>query len=267
MEARASFYLLLPSLALLASMLAGGAGAATMSFANKCPYTVLPGTMATGSSGQLSSTGFELTMGVSLSINGFPDTWSGRVWGRTGCATDASGKFVCATADCGSGQVSCNGAGAIPPATLAEFTLKVAGSSQNYYDVNLVDGFNLPLSITPQGSGSGCSSTSCAGNINSVCPSELAVKGSNRSVVACKSACLAFNQPQYCCTGAYGTPETCRPTNYSKIFKDQCPQAYSYAYDDESSTLACAGGANYLITFCPSLEFICDPILLGYSFK
>ncbi|KAF8028419.1 hypothetical protein BT93_E1125 [Corymbia citriodora subsp. variegata] len=251
MDPRASFYLLLPFLALLASMLAGGAGAATLSFSNKCSYTVWPGTLTGGSSGQLSSTGFELATGASFSINDVPATWSGRAWGRTGCATDASGKFVCATADCGSGQVSCNGAGAIPPATLAEFTLAAAGSGQDSYDVSLVDGFNLPLSITPQGSGSGCTAPSCAANVNSVCPSELAVKGSDGSVVACKSACLALNQPQYCCTGAYGTSETCPPTNYSMIFKDQCPQAYSYAYDDKTSLFSCAGGTSYLITFCP----------------
>ncbi|XP_030474413.1 thaumatin-like protein 1 [Syzygium oleosum] len=248
MDARASFYLLLPFLVLLAR----GTGAVTLSFTNNCPYTVWPGTLTGGGGGQLSSTGFELATGASSSINDVPDTWSGRVWGRTGCATDASGKFVCSTADCGSGQVSCNGAGAIPPASLAEFTLAPAGSGQqDFYDISLVDGFNLPLSATPQGSGSGCSTTSCAGNVNSVCPSELAVPGSDGSVVACKSACLALNQPQYCCTGAYGTPETCPPTDYSKIFKSQCPQAYSYAYDDKSSTFTCAGGADYLITFCP----------------
>ncbi|XP_010056282.2 thaumatin-like protein 1 [Eucalyptus grandis] len=249
MDARASFYRFLPFLVLLAR----GAGAATLSFTSKCPYTVWPGTLTGGGGGQLSSTGFELATGATFSINDVPNTWTADwVWGRTGCATDASGKFVCTTADCGSGQVSCNGAGAIPPATLAEFTLKAPGSGENsIYDVSLVDGFNLPLSITPQGSGSGCTTTSCAANVNSVCPSELAVKGSDGSIVACKSACLALNQPQYCCTGAYGTPATCPPTNYSKIFKDQCPQAYSYAHDDTSSTFNCTGGASYLIPFCP----------------
>ncbi|KAI6697975.1 hypothetical protein NL676_018094 [Syzygium grande] len=248
MDARGSCYLLLPFLVLLAR----GAGAATLTFNNKCTYTIWPGTLTSGGGGQLSSTGFELAPGASFTINGVPDTWSGRVWGRTGCATNASGKFTCAAADCGSGQVSCNGAGAIPPASLAEFTLAAAGSGkQGFYDISLVDGFNLPISATPQGSGSGCSATSCPGNVNSVCPPELAVKGSDGSVVACKSACLAFNQPQYCCTGSYGSPDTCPPTNYSKIFKAQCPQAYSYAYDDKTSTFTCAGGADFLITFCP----------------
>ncbi|KAL3754031.1 hypothetical protein ACJRO7_001297 [Eucalyptus globulus] len=247
MDARRSFYLLLPFLVLLAR----GASAATLKFTNKCTYTVWPGTLTGGGGGQLSSTGFELAQGASFTIDNVPDTWSGRVWGRTGCATDASSKFTCTTADCGSGQVTCNGAGAIPPASLAEFTFVPAGTGQDFYDISLVDGFNLPISATPEGIGSGGSTTSCPANINSVCPPELAVKGSDGSVVACKSACLAFNEPQYCCTGEYGTPDKCPPTNYSKIFKDQCPQAYSYAYDDKSSTFTSAGGSDFLITFCP----------------
>ncbi|GLT69252.1 hypothetical protein SLA2020_414150 [Shorea laevis] len=171
------------------------------------------------------------------------------MWARTQCSA-ANGKFSCGTADCGSGQVTCNGAGAIPPASLVEFTLSGSGG-QDFYDVSLVDGFNLPVSIIPQGSSAGCPSTSCPGNVNQVCPLELAVKGFDGSVIACKSACEAFSQPQYCCTGDFGSPDRCPPTQYSKIFKDQCPQAYSYAYDDKTSTFTCPTGANYLVTFCP----------------
>ncbi|PPS03106.1 hypothetical protein GOBAR_AA17557 [Gossypium barbadense] len=187
------------------------AHSATFTFTNNCPYTVWPGTLT----GQ-----------------------------------DTSGKFQCATGDCGSGQITCNGAGAIPPASLIEVAL-AASAGQDFYDVSLVDGFNLPLSVIPQGGSAGCGATGCPANVNSACPPELQVKGSDGGVIACKSACLAFNQPQYCCTGAYSQPSTCHSTQYSKIFKSQCPQAYSYAFDDKSSTFTCSGGANYLITFCP----------------
>lgn len=64
-----------------------------------------------------------------------------------------------------------------------------------------------------------------------------------------KSACLAFDKPEYCCTGAYGSPQTCKPTVYSKTFKLACPLAYSYAYDDPTSTFTCQK-ANYSIGFC-----------------
>ncbi|KAJ6315903.1 hypothetical protein OIU78_019222 [Salix suchowensis] len=226
-----------------------GAQSVTFSFTNKCPYTVWPGTLTNPGSPAFSSTGFTLEAGAS-STQSAPATWAGRFWARTQCSTDASGKFVCATADCASGVIECNGAGAIPPASLAEFTLRGNGGGQDSYDISLVDGFNIPISITPQG-GSGCQSTSCAANVNAVCDPSLAVTGADGTVIACKSACLAFNQPQYCCTGAYSTAETCPPTQYSMTFKQQCPQAYSYAYDDKSSLVTCPSGGSYLITFCP----------------
>ncbi|KAK8666128.1 hypothetical protein V6N13_006280 [Hibiscus sabdariffa] len=153
--------------------------------------------------------------------------------GSNQCA-NVNGKFQCQTGDCASGQIPCNGAGGIPPVTLAEFTL-AANNGQDFFDISLVDGFNLPLSIAPQLGSGGCTPVSCSANMNAVCPPELQVKGSDGGVVACNSACLAFNQPQYCCTESYGTPQTCPPTNYSNIFKSQCPQAYSYAYDDTTA--------------------------------
>ncbi|KAJ4705020.1 Thaumatin [Melia azedarach] len=234
---------------LILAFLVSGAHLATVEIKNNCPYTIWPGTLTGDAKPQLSSTGFELRSGATNTLN-LPSPWSGRIWARTQCSSD-SGKFTCATADCGSGQLSCNGNGAAPPASLAEFTI-AANNGQDFFDLSLVDGFNLPLSVAPRGgSGSNCTPTTCKANVNSVCPSELAVKGSDGSVIACKSACAALNQPQYCCTGAFGTAETCPPTKYSMIFKNQCPEAYSYAYDDPTSTFSCTGGANYVVTFCP----------------
>ncbi|RCU26992.1 Thaumatin pathogenesis-related protein, partial [Acinetobacter baumannii] len=88
--------------------------------------------------------GFELASKASRSVDA-PSPWSGRFWGRTRCSTDAAGKFTCETADCGSGQVACNGAGEVPRATLVEITIAENGG-KDYYDVSLVDGFNLPMS-------------------------------------------------------------------------------------------------------------------------
>ncbi|KAK4794821.1 hypothetical protein SAY86_012815 [Trapa natans] len=225
--------------------------AVTFTFKNNCPYTVWPATLTAAGKPQLSTTGFELGTGLSKVVD-VPASWSGRVWGRTLCATDAAGKFTCQAADCGSGKLECNGAGGIPPASLAELTLNGFGG-QDFYDISLVDGFNIPMSLTPDGGAGGCKTTTCSANINSVCPPELLLKGSDGdgAGIGCKSACLVFNKPEYCCTEAYGTPQTCPPTNYSKVFKDNCPQAYSYAYDDKTSTFTCPAGANYIVTFCP----------------
>ncbi|ONL95897.1 Pathogenesis-related thaumatin superfamily protein [Zea mays] len=102
-----------------------------------------------------------------------PAGWSGRVWARTLCAADAAtGRFSCATGDCGSGAVQCNGGGAAPPATLAEFTLGGSGGL-DFFDVSLVDGYNVPMLIVPaQGAGGGGSSSSSNGSAggSSLCP-------------------------------------------------------------------------------------------------
>jgi len=218
-----------------------GVSGATFTFVNKCDYTVWPGILGTP---QLASTGFELAKGGSRSFQA-PTGWSGRFWGRTGCQFDNSGRGTCATADCGSGEVDCNGAGASPPATLAEFTLGTG--SMDYYDVSLVDGYNLPMMVAARGGSGSCATTGCGEDLNRRCPSELRVEGGD----ACQSACGAFGKPEYCCNGAFGNPSTCKPSTYSEIFKSVCPKAYSYAYDDATSTFTCSG-ADYTITFCPS---------------
>ncbi|BAT95405.1 hypothetical protein LR48_Vigan02g143100 [Vigna angularis] len=221
---------------------------AKVTFTNKCQYTVWPGTLTGDQKTQLSSTGFELASGASNSLD-LPSPWSGRFWARTGCSNN-NGRFSCATADCGSGQVTCNGAGGTPPATLVEITVAENGG-QDFYDVSNVDGFNIPMSVTPQGGSGECKSSTCRSNINAACPAELQMKGSDGSVIGCKSACLAFGDDKYCCTGAYNKAETCPPTDYSRFFEEQCPEAYSYAYDDKNSTFTCSNRPDYVITFCP----------------
>lgn len=103
--------------------------------------------------------------------------------------------------------------------------------------------------MKPAGGAGDCQYAGCVNDVNVNCPNELRVF-SGDAVVACKSACLAFNTPEFCCTGDHGTPQTCPPSQYSVMFKTACPSAYSYAYDDASSTCTCAG-TDYLITFCP----------------
>ncbi|XP_059669785.1 thaumatin-like protein 1 [Cornus florida] len=234
------------------TLFVSGTHSVTFTIQNHCPYTIWPGTMTGGGKPQLSSTGFELASGASTSLNA-PSGWSGRMWARTWCSNDPSGKFTCRIGDCGSGQIACNGAGAMPPATLVEFTLAGYGGN-DYYDVSLVDGFNLPVTIAPEGGSDGglsCKSTACPADLNAICPSDLAMRNPEGYTIGCKSACLAFNKPEFCCTGNFATPVSCKPSDFSKVFKSACPQAYSYAYDDKSSTFVCGGGPNYHITFCP----------------
>ncbi|XP_050227521.1 thaumatin-like protein 1 [Mercurialis annua] len=222
-----------------------GVSGATFTLINKCGYTVWPGTLSNSGSTPLESTGFELQPGGSRSFPS-PPNWSGRFWGRTGCTFDpATGQGTCLTGDCGTNLISCNGQNAKPPATLAEFT--IGSGTQDFYDVSLVDGYNVPMIVQPNGGSGPCLATGCVTDVNQQCPMELRV-GSGE---ACKSACEAFGTPEYCCSGAYATPDTCKPSVYSEMFKTACPKSYSYAYDDATSTFTCTG-ADYLITFCPS---------------
>ncbi|KAI3464823.1 hypothetical protein Pfo_021486 [Paulownia fortunei] len=232
------------------SFIAGVYSSATFTFVNKCAFTVWPGILSNAGIDPLPTTGFALQTGESKIINA-PSSWGGRFWGRTHCSDDSTGKFSCVTGDCGSGKLECAGAGAAPPATLAEFKLD-GDAGKDFYDVSLVDGYNLPMLVVPQGgSGVNCSNTGCLVDLNGGCPSELRVTSVDGKGVACKSACEAFRKDQYCCSGAYGTPDVCKPSQYSQLFKNACPHAYSYAYDDRTSTFTCTG-ADYIITFCPS---------------
>jgi hypothetical protein len=202
----------------------------------------------------MDSTGYVLAPRQSWTMS-VPTGWSGRLWGRTLCSTDDAGKFTCVTGDCGSGRQDCAGGGAAPPATLAEFTMDGSGG-MDFYDVSLVDGYNLPMLVAPQGAAAGgnCEPTGCLVDLNGACPADLRVAPASASGgVACRSACEAFGSAQYCCSGEYGNPNTCRPSAYSQFFKNACPRSYSYAYDDATSTFTCPGSDTaYTITFCPS---------------
>lgn len=233
-----------------------GISATRFTFVNKCQYTVWPGILANAGTPPLETTGFELPTDSSRTFQA-PTGWSGRFWGRTGCKFSSPTEGFCATGDCGSGQVECNGAGAAPPATLAEFTLG-SGGGQDFYDVSLVDGYNVAMLVEVNGGGdvsnpgsdssNSCATTGCVQDLNRFCPTELRVGDGE----ACKSACEAFGRPDYCCSGEFGNPDTCKPSVYSEMFKRACPRSYSYAYDDASSTFTCSNADDYIITFCPS---------------
>ncbi|KAL6146596.1 hypothetical protein ACLB2K_057274 [Fragaria x ananassa] len=229
-----------------------GALSARISITNKCPFTVWPATQTSDRKPPLALPSNVLAPQASTTVV-TPVPWNGRFWGRTNCFTNNAGKFTCAPpGDCASGQQSCNGNGGVPPATLVEFNI-AAGGGQDYYDVSLVDGFNLPVSVAAQGGHKpgDCRTSTCRANVNANCPSELQVKGAGGSVIGCMSACTKFHEPRYCCTGPNDKPATCPPTDYSKKFSQLCPEAYSYAYDDKKGTFTCSGGPNYAITFCP----------------
>ncbi|KAK4153095.1 Hsp70-like protein [Chaetomidium leptoderma] len=123
---------------------------------NGCGESIWPGIVSQNGIGPEAG-GFELTPHSSRVQFVSPD-WEGRVWGRTNCSFNSDGSgpstpdgvngygAACLTGDC-SGKLNCQFAGQVPT-TIAEFTLQ-GGSSKNqtFYDISLVDGYNLPLAI------------------------------------------------------------------------------------------------------------------------
>lgn len=223
-------------------------------FVNNCKQTIWVGALNGKSEYTLPEQGGWEMPSLSNHNITIVGAWSGRFWGRTECTTQNE-TFTCATGDCVGLQ--CQGRGG-QPTTLAEFTLS-PGTEQDFYDVSNVDAFSIPTGIYPalnalistaSGGTGACKASYCAGDINAVCPEQFQVKNSQGKIVACYSECTVTQSDLACCKNANDKPETCPATESSKIFKSVCPQAYSYAYDDLTSTFTCAT-TGYTIVFCP----------------
>jgi len=218
--------------------------AAEFRFKNNCTYTVWGKVL--GNQGTLD---FTLNAGATHNFELKPG-WSGRMWGNVGCQPDGH---------------KCKSGDGATPTTLAEWTIADKEGGMDFYDVSLVDGYNVGMNIAPiagtfnkQGPGHyDCGVAGCNKDMLAHCPAELQVKDGDK-VVCCLSACAKFKTDEYCCGGAHSTPETCKskdwPVDYPKIFKGYCPEAYSYAYDDVASTFTCHGKpyTGYDVSFCPS---------------
>ncbi|MQM19784.1 hypothetical protein Taro_052796 [Colocasia esculenta] len=204
--------------------------AATFDVVNRCSYTVWAAANPGG--------GRRLNPGESWTINVNPGTTGGRIWARTDCSFDGRGRGRrCQTGDCG-GVLNCTAYGR-PPNTLAEFALNQF-NNRDFFDISLVDGFNVPMDFSP--TSGGCRGIRCSADINGQCPAVLRAPG------GCNNPCTVFRTNQYCCNSG-----NCGPTNHSRFFKDRCPDAYIYATDDQ--TFTCPGGTNYRVEFCPLARF------------
>lgn len=68
----------------------------------------------------------------------------------------------------------------------------------------------------------------------------------------CKSACAATGRDKDCCIGKYHDPHICKPSTYSRNVKAVCPDAYSFAFDDQQSTFIIPKGGGWEIIMCPT---------------
>lgn len=219
-------------IALITLFLASSTHAVRFNIINKCNYTLWPAAVPGG--------GRQLDSGETWALDVAAGTSEGRIWARTNCTfDDSTGRGRCLTGDC-NGLLQCNSSGS-PPNTLAEYSLDQY-NDMDFFDVSLVDGFNVPIEFGSLNS-SVCNSTiRCTGDINGQCPTVLKTEG------GCNNPCTVFKTNEYCCNSGNGK---CGPTKYSRFFKERCPNAYSYPKDDTTSTFSCPGGTNYTVVFCP----------------
>ncbi|KAK0655525.1 thaumatin family-domain-containing protein [Cercophora newfieldiana] len=280
---------------------------------NACPETIWPGIGTQNGIGP-GTGGFVLEARSSRKMFVSPN-WQGRVWGRTNCSFNDEGTgpsslngvngngASCTTGDC-FGRLDCQFSGQVP-STLAEFNLiGGVGGKQTFYDISLVDGYNLPLGVVyiPAKNTTfippnltNCACIASSGYLGAPARSGLAYSNesypipyeaaqTNEAVGSwcpwdlqkfppskpgdgifpypddhiqrpvfdpCLSACSSTNKPQDCCTGQYNDPNVCRPSLYSARAKSVCPDAYSYAFDDQTSTFIIPAGGGWEIVFCP----------------
>ncbi|KAI4129949.1 MAG: hypothetical protein LQ347_003565 [Umbilicaria vellea] len=302
---------------------------------NLCAEVIWPAVGTQHGTGP-NSQGFQLKSGESKDQAVSAD-FQGRVWGRTNCTFNAEGTGPsndgglngagesCKTGDC-AGLLDCrvtvrceaNYESAVDfltlsqgniPTTLAEFTLAAAGKT--FYDVSLVDGYNLPMAIVSLNNESGIASLMdippnltnpiCIATaaqlaergstldqylgsndsyplpleqsvsydfVQSWCPWDLQLSPPTTSANGvypypdgtldrpafnpCYSACGKYNYAHDCCVEPYNSASTCKPSTYSNMAKKVCPDAYSYAFDDQTSTFIVPSGGGFEVIFCPA---------------
>jgi hypothetical protein len=213
--------------------LLGDAGASrTFTIVNSCAQTVwaaaLPNSTFPGGP-------IELAPGDSFRV-GVDNGWSGRIWGKVQCAT-ATGKLTCA--------------GDTFPSSLAELTLTMSAMGLDFYDVSLVDGFNLPIAIEATGHTADpahpydCGSPTCAANLNATCPQPLQDSVDGGILACANDECKVLGDNDA------SNPDCIYPNSYTEYFKSACPTSYSYPSDDPTSTFTCKGINDYAVVFCP----------------
>lgn len=176
---------------------------------------------------------------------------SARAWGRTACVGD-----VCA-ADGNEGR-----------GTLVQMNFPADGT--DFYDVSLVDGFNVPMAMIPVPTGSSvegepCRAASCAADLTVVCPAALVRYDEAGQVAYCASSCRACDPCLDCsdcadlgnpaCVGCDGfadvccTGQACQANEHTMLWKSLCPDAITFPAD--AGGLTCTQRTDFDVVYCP----------------
>ncbi|GJZ06842.1 G-type lectin S-receptor-like serine/threonine-protein kinase [Tanacetum coccineum] len=134
-----------------------GASGSSITIVNDCGFTVWPGISG------------NLDVSTSRSFQAPGNNWSGQI-----CCFNKSGSWSCATGDCGTGEVECKGRSFTQPVTLAELYMMTGVVG---YDVSLLNGFNLLMTIEGKGAENSCPVTGCATDLIRQCPEDLKLEG------------------------------------------------------------------------------------------
>ena len=185
------------------------------------------------------------------------------------------------------------------PVTLFEIALQGgSGGIQSFYDISLVDGYNLPMGVTylkstanpidlppnltncrcvaspghagaaePDSGSEFPMPTAAGGDLERWCPWDHQLSPPTKPgdgvypypdddikrppFSPCFSACEVTQTDQDCCRGKFNDPKKCKPGMYSEQAKEVCPDAYSFAFDDQSSTFIVPSGGGWEVAFCP----------------
>jgi hypothetical protein len=216
-----------------AAIIGDGGGARYYLVSNQCAQTVWAAARPTSTfPGGI----VEMAPGYSFEVH-VSDGWSGRIWGKTQCNT-ANGTLLCASDPF--------------PSSLAELTLtKTPATGLDFYDVSLVDGFNLPIEVVAIGHTPNsahpydCGNPACVQDLIATCPQPLIDRANGAPIACANDECRVLG-------GSDAASPDCKyPNQYTEFFKTACPTAYSYPYDDPTSTFTCKGENSYAIVFCP----------------
>ncbi|KAK3019293.1 hypothetical protein RJ639_004613 [Escallonia herrerae] len=138
------------SIFLLISILFTSTNAAIFDIRNNCPFTVWAGAVPGG--------GRQLGRGQTWSLNVPASTKGGRIWPRTNCKFDGSGRGTCK-------------------------------QNKDFFDISLADGFNVAMEFIP--TSKGCTrGPRCTVDIKGQCPNEL------KAPDGCNNPCTVFKTGQ-----------------------------------------------------------------------
>ncbi len=227
---------------------------------------------------------FEIAPG-STTVICVPDAWGGRLWPRTGCGNTAKG-FECKTGGCDN-KFACEKSGDAP-STLFEANYDTK-NGMLYYDVSLVDAFNIALKA--ESSSPACPTLGGSTDLRSTCPAKLQLLDDDKTtVLGCMSPCGVCNlrkdatrkeftnnplllsgvdcAPEkvqlYCCLNADGgAKSSCNMGNPVCFDNNDCGLLCDASKNDEHGKNAACGGNACTDGFCQGMtcgaDHYCSP--------